>query len=56
MLKEYRHNTVTIRVHGSACHATVKEATLRFLKKIEMNKAKRKEQIQNGNTNTSRTI
>jgi hypothetical protein len=43
VIKKYIHNNVVIRVHGRACHATVKEATIKFLKKVELCKAKQKE-------------
>lgn len=42
MIKIYKFNNATIRVHGTACHATIKDATVKFLKKVELNKAKQK--------------
>ena len=55
-MKKYRHNNVTIRVYGSACHATIKDATIKFLSKVEMYKAKQEEQHKNVNINKSRNI
>ena len=56
ILKEYRFNNAIVRVHGNACRATIEKATIKFLKKIELHKAKKKEQQQNGNIDTSRNI
>ena len=55
-MKEYRFNNTTIRVHGNACHATVKEATIKFLKKVELYRSRQKEKEQNGNIDKSRII
>lgn len=50
-MKEYTYNQNTIRIRGVACHEKLKTATITFLKKVELHKAKQKEQkIQNGNT------
>ena len=43
VMKEYRFNNAIIRVHGNACRATIEKATIKFLKKIELHKAKKKE-------------
>lgn len=56
MIKIYKFNNAIIRVHGNACHANIKDATAKFLKKIELNKAKQKEQQRNGNIDQSRNI
>ena len=55
-MKEYTYNNATIRVYGNACHATIKEATIKFLKKVEIERLKRKDKDQNGNTDTCRII
>lgn len=50
-MKEYTYNNSTIRVRGVACREKLKAATITFLKKVELHKAKQKEhKIQNGNT------
>jgi hypothetical protein len=55
-MKEYTYNNVIIRVHGVACRENLEIATIKFLKKVETNKAKRKDKNQNGNNDTSRNI
>lgn len=54
-MKEYRYNIATIRVHGTACRATIKEAAIKLLKKVELHRAKQKEK-QHGNIDKSRNI
>ncbi len=55
-MKEYRFNNATIRVYGNAYHVTIKDATITFLKKVELSKTKRREQNENGNIDKSRVI
>ena len=55
-MKEYKHNNAIIRVHGNACHATIKEATIKFLKKVELARLKRKDDIKNDNVDTCRIV
>lgn len=56
-MKEYKYNNAIIRVHeGNAYHATIKDATIKFLKKVEAARLKRKEDHENGNINTCRIV
>ena len=55
-MKKYKFNNAIIRVHGNACRATIEKATIVFLKKVDLHKARQKEQGQNGNTDKSRNI
>jgi hypothetical protein len=48
-MKEYTYNGNIIRVHGVAHREKIEEATIIFLKKVEICKTKQKEQQQNGN-------
>jgi hypothetical protein len=48
-MKEYTYDNNTIRVHGVACREKMEEATIAFLKKVELHKQKQKDQQQNGN-------
>lgn len=56
LIKTYIHNNTVVRIHGNACRATLQEAAIAFLKKVEKQKANRKETNQNGNTDQSRII
>lgn len=55
-MKEYKYNNATVRMYGNACHATLKEATIRLLKKVEIVRSKRKDESKNGNIDTCRII
>ena len=56
-MKEYKYNNAIIRVHdGSASRATIKEATIKFLTKVQTARSKRKDESNNGNINTSRIV
>lgn len=55
-MKEYIYNNNVIRIRGVACRENLEAATITFLKKLELHKKKQKEQQQNGNIDTSRTI
>lgn len=55
-MKEYTHNNNIVRVHGVACREKLTAATITFLKKVELHKAKQKEKHQNGNIDQSRNI
>ena len=55
-MQQYRYGNASIRVYGNACRATIEKATIVFLKKADLHKAKQKEQGQNGNIDKSRNI
>ena len=56
-MKEYRHENAIIRIKGNVDREKIREATVKFFRRVENSKRNREnDKIQNGNKNTSRAI
>lgn len=53
-MKEYKYNNAIIRITGDVDRERIREATIKFMKKVEIEKRKQtKGKIQNGDSNKS---
>lgn len=53
-MKEYKYNNAIIRIKGDVDRERIREATIKFMKKVEIEKRKQaKGKIQNGDSDKS---
>lgn len=53
-MEEYKYNNAIIRIKGDVDREKIREATIKFMKKVEIEKQKKtKGRIQNGDSNKS---